>query len=90
MKEWISDRLVEIIIVIAIIFVVIGCIGGMITSHIENTKLWNNGYCDCGGKWEYVETTQTVRGSEGSIYTSKGYIYKCNRYGKMHEFDEVR
>lgn len=90
MKEWVKEKLVEIIIAIAIMVIIVGCIGGAIHQHVENAKLWNNGYCECGGKWEYMESTQRIRGSKDGIYTYTGYIYKCDRCGRMHEFDEVR
>lgn len=43
---------------------------------------WNDGYCSCGGKWEYEQAV-------GHNY-STGYIYKCNRCGKRLEVSSMK
>jgi hypothetical protein len=54
-------------------------------------KAWNNGFCSCGGRWEYVEDSHHLSYSKDSGYhDTKKYIYKCNKCGKMHEFNELR
>lgn len=54
-------------------------------------KAWNNGFCECGGRCEYLDTSHHISYTkEGGYHDSKGYIYKCNKCGKMHEFNEVR
>lgn len=62
---------------IIVIFVVITAIGGA-----EDKIAWNNGYCECGGRWEYQQAV-------GHKYDTN-YIYKCNKCGKIHEFDVAR
>lgn len=86
MIDWIKEHLVEIIVALAILFIIIGVIGGV----IDNEKTWNDGYCQCGGKWEYVESRQTISGTKESISTYNSYIYKCNSCGRMHEFRILR
>ena len=44
-----------------------------------NTLTWNNGYCKCGGKWEYQEAV-------GHRYTTN-YLYKCDKCGRIVEFE---
>jgi hypothetical protein len=48
----------------------------------EEEKTWNNGFCSCGGRWEYMQPI-------GHAY-STDYIYKCDKCGKTHEFSKVR
>lgn len=53
-------------------------------SHVrhEEEKTWNNGFCSCGGHWEYMQPI-------GHAYNTD-YIYKCDKCGKTHEFSKVR
>lgn len=54
-------------------------------------KAWNNGFCECGGRWEYVDILHNVNYVKDYGYQdNKKYIYKCNKCGKMHEFNELR
>ena len=54
-------------------------------------KAWNNGFCECGGRWEYVDILHNVNYVKDYGYQDdKKYIYKCNKCGKMHEFNELR
>ena len=85
-KEWLEEHLVTIIIGIAIVFLFVGLIGGAISEN----KTWNDGYCECGGKWEYVDSVTRIRKDEHEAYTVTTFIYKCNRCGRMHEFNGVR
>lgn len=84
--DWIREHLIEIIIAFAIMLIVIGVIGGA----IDNEKVWNDGRCECGGKWEYVESVTKYHRSEDGTYTTTTYIYKCNDCGRMHEFMTLR
>lgn len=62
-----------------------------IADNKADEKAWNNGFCECGGRWEYLDTSHHVSYTkEGGYHDIKGYIYKCNKCGKMHEFNEVR
>lgn len=90
MKEWINDNLAEIIIASAMFILLFGIIGGAIYSHVEDEKLWNNGYCECDGKWQYVDSVTHISKSDDYIKSYTIYIYRCDRCGKMHEFDELR
>lgn len=64
-----------------IIFIVIISLILFITFSNENS-IWNNGYCSCGGKWEYRQAVghQAVT----------NYIYKCDTCGRVHEFKILR
>ena len=54
-------------------------------------KAWNNGFCECGGRWEYVDILHNVNYvKDYGFQENKKYIYKCNKCGKMHEFNELR
>lgn len=90
MKDWIEDNLAEAIIVAAILLLLIGVVGSAIYSHVENERLWNNGYCECDGKWVYVDSVTQISKSSDTVRTCTTYIYKCDRCGRMHEFDELR
>lgn len=54
----------------------------IIMLSIADEKTWNNGFCSCGGRWEYMQPI-------GHAYSTY-YIYKCDKCGKMHEFSKVR
>lgn len=53
-----------------------------IADNKADEKAWNNGFCECGGRWEYMQPI-------GHAY-STDYIYKCDKCGKTHEFSKVR
>ena len=44
-----------------------------------DTWRWNDGYCSCGGKWQYQQAV-------GHSYTT-GHIYRCTKCGKKIELD---
>lgn len=46
-----------------------------------DTTTYNNGYCECGGKWIYQQAI-------GHGYTTN-YIYKCDKCGRIKEFSTV-
>lgn len=63
----------------------------MIILFIADKKAWNNGFCECGGRWEYVDILHNVNYVKDYGYQDDiKYIYKCNKCGKMHEFNELR
>lgn len=45
-----------------------------------NMRLWNNGSCVCGGKWEYSNSSM---GSGGACY-----FFRCSRCGDIVHFTE--
>lgn len=62
-----------------------------IADNKADEKAWNNGFCECGGRWEYLDTSHHVSYTkEGGYHDTMEYIYKCSKCGKMHEFNEVR
>ena len=34
----------------------------------ESNKIWNDGYCECGGKWKLVAVSDTDYGSRTKYY----------------------
>lgn len=61
-------------IVIFILFVGFLC--------LQEQRIWNNGRCSCGGKWEYEQAI--------GHRNSTTYMYICDKCGKRHEFSDVR
>lgn len=70
MDDKMKGSLVVIFVALFILFVF----------HVCNSIHWNNGYCSCGGEWEYQQAV-------GHRY-STSYLYKCNKCGKIAEFDD--
>ena len=46
-----------------------------------NHDRWNNGYCECGGQYQFSSATNW-RGS-------KDYYYTCDRCGHTEEFTSI-
>ena len=86
----IRECIVEIIIATACVIVVAACIVGLVAGAKEEKKIWNEGYCECGGRWQYIETNQTITAYGDRVYAGTNYVYRCDRCGKMHEFSEMR
>lgn len=51
--------------------------GGFALGEKQNDVIWNNGYCDCGGEWDFVN------GSTHRYLTH--YFYQCEDCGKIIE-----
>lgn len=60
---------------IAILVIVILLIFGV--TVLINTSKWNNGRCFCGGEWVY---DQAIGHNSWT-----GYLYHCNKCGKVIE-----
>lgn len=52
----------------------------IIVCHVINATKWNDGYCSCGGKWEYQQAV-------GHRYETM-YLYQCDTCGRTEEFYE--
>ena len=74
-----KDLMQIVIILLCVIAVAIGLI---IWSNKVESDRWNNGYCSCGGHYEY---TQAV----GHAYTTS-YIYTCDKCGNTVELSKHR
>lgn len=61
-----------IILAILIIF-----IATAVETYLDKKK-WNDGHCECGGNWEYIQAV----GHRYSTY----YMYECDTCGQIHEF----
>lgn len=69
-------QLISLLIFVGIALVIFGFL------RKAEEKTWNNGFCSCGGRWEYMQPI-------GHAYSTY-YIFKCDKCGKMHEFSKVR
>lgn len=75
-----KDMVVEIILCIVFIAGII--IGTDACLNEQDKKAWNDGYCECGGRFEYEQAV-------GHQY-STSYIYTCDSCGKHIEIREER
>lgn len=75
-----KDIIIEIILLAAIIGGII--IGAVTCENIRDEKVWNNGYCECGGHFKYEQAV-------GHQYRTS-YIYTCDSCGKHIEIYEER
>ena len=82
-----SDILEGFLVCFATIFAVVGLAILMVffvdtTIERHDSKLWNNGYCDCGGRWEYEQAV--------GHKSTTSYIYVCDKCGNRIEISEMR
>lgn len=75
-----------VIIFTAIVFIIIIAIA----SIVGDINAWNDGYCECGGRWQYIESNTKVFANGEDVYAHNEYIYKCDKCGNMHSFTELR
>lgn len=83
MSEILKVLFIGFITIVVTSVMVIGifvCKDNVIEKHDD--KVWNNGYCTCGGSWEYEQAV-------GHRYDTS-YIYVCNRCDKRIEIAEMR
>ena len=79
MNDYVYD-IIHIILFIAFIGGVIICAGKC--SIEQDEKDWNNGYCECGGHFEYEQAV-------GHQYRTS-YIYTCDSCGRHIEIWKER
>ena len=82
MRESIEDFIFDHINTFVFLCFIIFILTIFVLSSVYDNAKWNNGYCSCGGKWEYVQPI-------GHAYTTD-YMYKCDVCGKAREFDKIR
>lgn len=70
----------EITVYIVCIFSLIISVAKCSNDH--DKKEWNNGYCECGGQYEYEQAV-------GHQFRTS-YIYKCDNCGRRIEVWEER
>lgn len=74
MDSDIQAKLITVVLALFILFLfceIRGC---------DSKNQYNNGYCPCGGHWQYQQAIS--RGKYGE-YTN--YIYKCDKCGRIIE-----
>lgn len=76
MKDDISLLIVILGIIILVLIIVCS------RQYKENKNYWNDGYCSCGGHWEYEQAIE-----DGDNIT---YIYRCDNCGETIEVKEVQ
>jgi hypothetical protein len=74
-EEFITSVVSVISVIILVLIISLG------VSKVDD-RLWNNGQCSCGGKWEYVQPI-------GHAYSTY-YLYECDACGKTKEFIKKR
>ena len=85
-KDWLEWHEEEIkfalILIIGFVVISFAIIFGAILSIKKDNQLWNNGYCECGGKYEYEQAIGTRYGTD--------YIYKCTMCDKRIQLNRIR
>lgn len=76
-ETW-RGRIVAVLIVIAIGF---GVATLLYKENESNHDRWNNGYCECGGQYQFSSATN-YRGS-------RDYYYTCDNCGHTEEFSQI-
>lgn len=78
-----KDTVFDVIQIILLLVFILGLIIGMVKCSKEHDeKEWNNGYCECGGHFEYEQAV-------GHQYRTS-YIYECDSCGKHIEVWQER
>lgn len=53
---------------ISVILATIFLVGCATLCAIENKRVWNDGYCECGGRWKLVAVSDTDHSSRTKYY----------------------
>lgn len=76
-ETW-RGKIIAILIALAIAF----GLATLIYKEAEgNRNRWNNGYCECGGQYQFSSATQWR--------SSKTYYYTCDKCGHTEEFSSL-
>ena len=76
-KTW-RGKIIAILIALAIAF----GLATLIYKEAEgNRNRWNNGYCECGGQYQFSSAT--------NWHGSKNYYYTCDKCGHTEEFSAI-
>lgn len=76
-KTW-GGKIIAILIALAIAF----GLATLIYKEAEgNRNRWNNGYCECGGQYQFSSAT--------NWHGSKNYYYTCDKCGHTEEFSSL-
>ena len=76
-KTW-GGKIITILVAIIIAF----GLATLIYKEAEgNRNRWNNGYCECGGQYQFSSAT--------NWHGSKNYYYTCDKCGHTEEFSSL-
>jgi hypothetical protein len=76
--ETCRGKIIAILVALAIAF---GVATLLYKDAEGNHDRWNNGYCECGGQYQFSSATN-YRGS-------KDYYYTCDKCGHTEEFSAI-
>lgn len=76
-ETW-RGRIIAILVALVISF---GVATLLYKEQESNHDRWNNGYCECGGQYQFSSATN-YRGS-------KDYYYTCDECGHTEEFSQI-
>lgn len=77
-SETCRGKIIAILVALAIAF---GAATLLYKDAEGNHDRWNNGYCECGGQYQFSSATN-YRGS-------KDYYYTCDKCGHTEEFSAI-
>lgn len=76
-ETW-RGRIIAILLTLVITF---GLTTMLYKEQEGNHDRWNNGYCECGGQYQFSSTT--------NWHGSKDYYYTCDKCGHTEEFSAI-
>ena len=76
-ETW-RSRIIAVLLTLAVSF---GFATLLYEEHKNNHDRWNNGYCECGGQYQFSSAT--------NWHGSKDYYYTCDKCGHTEEFSVI-
>ena len=76
-ETW-RSRIIAVLLALA---VSLGFAALLYEEHKNNNDRWNNGYCECGGQYQFSSAT--------NWHGSKDYYYTCDKCGHTEEFSVI-
>lgn len=76
--ETVRGKIIASLCVLAVTF---GLTVLMYSEAQSSNDRWNNGYCECGGQYQFSSATHWR--------TSKDYYYTCDKCGHTEEFSKI-
>ena len=80
MKDLLESLLISLLICLIILAITNGVIYILTKyEHEKDINVYNNGICECGGNYEFINKTR------GSIHMEE-YVFQCDSCNKIIEF----